>query len=127
MQNEIDFYLASSEGYNLEKPRKCQRMVRLKNESRDNLLLIKIDPPIVGQQYGLGSKDIDEIIIATRFKNESLFPIQKWPIHVYVLRPLINISSDTKEIKNENMKLIAWAELYPDEVSARKKSVSENS
>ena len=42
-----DFYLASSEGYNMEEPRRCWKVMRFPTAWRhDDLLLMKIDPPL---------------------------------------------------------------------------------
>jgi hypothetical protein len=48
-----DFYLASSEGYGLETPRRCYRLRRILGRSDDDYLIVKVDPPIIGQRYVL--------------------------------------------------------------------------
>ena len=83
-----DFYLASSEGYDMEEPRKCYKIKKL-NGIKNDYLLIKIDPPIIGQKYGLGGKDIDKVLVFTRHVGASLFPINKWPVYVHIARLLI--------------------------------------
>jgi hypothetical protein len=71
-----DFYLASSEGYGMESPRRCKPIKRLRAENRDDYLLIIIDPPLNGQRFGPGDCDIDQVIVATRHAGQSLFPIR---------------------------------------------------
>jgi len=51
-----DFYLASSEGYDLEEPRRCFQIKRMRGDFRDDYLLVRIDPPINGQKYGFGGE-----------------------------------------------------------------------
>jgi hypothetical protein len=75
-----DFFLASSEGYRLEEPRSCKCIKRARSDDRDDLLLVKVEPPIIGQPYGLGGRDIDTLLVATRHKGDSLFPIKEWPV-----------------------------------------------
>jgi hypothetical protein len=117
--SEPDFYLASTEGYNLEEPRRCWRVKRLATTNRNDFLLARIDPPIVGQAYGLGGRDIDVVVFATRLKGESLFPVNEWPVSVYVVRPLIGDPQLRDQLRQDEFELIAWAELYQTEESAR--------
>ena len=121
--DEPDFFLASSEGYRLDEPRSCKRVKRLCSDTRDDLLLIKIEPPLIGQPYGLGGQDIDTLLIATRHKGDSLFPITEWPLFVHVARLLIDNPEDQEIIYDKEFESIAWAELYPNETAARAKAI----
>jgi len=116
-----NFYLASSESYNLSEPRKCYTIKRISGQYRDDYLLIKIDPPIIGQLYGLGDQDIDKVIVATRHEGFSLFPITKWPVYVHVARLLIDNPESREKIYSKEIKEIGWAELYETEAAAIKK------
>jgi hypothetical protein len=53
-----DFYLASSEGYGMEEPRRGFAIRRLRGDHRDDYLLTRIDPPLIGQPFGMGAHDI---------------------------------------------------------------------
>lgn len=117
-----DFYMASSEGYGLESPRRCRRIERLKGEDRDDYLLIGIDPPLNGQEFGLGGRDLDQVVIATRHQGESLFPIRRWPVYVHVARLLVPYERQ-EIVRNSEMEPIAWAELYATEEAARVKAM----
>jgi len=117
------FYLASTEGYDLEMPRKCYLLRRLKSLNRDDLLLIKIEPPLIGQKFGLGGQDIHQVIIANRHKIGIVFPITYWPVYVYIARPLISLSDRDTEIQTTDMEVIAWGELYKTEKDAQNKNV----
>lgn len=115
-----DFFLASSEQDFLSEPRSISVIGFIKGEDRDDYLLVKIDPPLLGQPFGLGEKDISQLILATRHADSSLSCIAQWPVFVYVLRPLVSLES-REEVKNGEMELIAWAEVYKTEDAARKK------
>lgn len=121
--NNPDFYLASSEGYGLETPRRCWRIKRISTDSRDDLLLLKIDPPLIGQEYGLGSHDIEFILVATRYKGSSLFPINEWPIYVHVIRSLIDNIEHRNKLSNGEFESIGWAEIYKTEEDAQSKVI----
>jgi hypothetical protein len=118
-----DFFLASSEGYRLEEPRSCKRIKRVRSGNRDDLLLVKVEPPLIGQPYGLGGHDIDTLLIATRHKSDSLFPIKEWPVFVHVARLLIENPESREPIHDNEFELIAWAELYATEAAARAKTM----
>ncbi len=118
-----DFYLASTEGYDLEEPRKCWKIRRLSTPDRDDLLLIRIDPPLIGQKYGLGGRDIDRVIVASRHKGHTLFPITEWPVYVHVVRLLVDLPENRSELQANEFESIAWAELYKTEGDARSKTI----
>ena len=118
-----DFFLASSEGYRLEEPRSCKRIKRVRSDNRDDLLLVKVEPPLIGQPYGLGGRDIDTLLVATRHEGDSLFPINKWPVFVHVARLLIENPESREQIHDNEFESIAWAELYATEAAARPKAM----
>jgi len=51
-------------------------------------MLIKIKPPLIGQKYGLGDRDITNLILSPRFSGSSLFPVNEWPCQVLIMRIL---------------------------------------
>ncbi len=106
----------------MESPRRCRRIKRLRGESRDDYLLVEIEPPLIGQQFGLGATDISLVIVATRHEGASLFPIKKWPVYVHVARVLVENPADREDLKNTDLEEIGWAELYPTETRASAKA-----
>lgn len=82
-------------------------------------MLIAIDPPLIGQRYGLGADDIHEVVIQPRHIGVSLFPVIKWPVYVHVARLLAPLRLGSGRIQNEDLEEIAWAEIYPSEDDAR--------
>lgn len=120
--SEPDFYLASTEGYGMEEPRRCWRVKRLATSQRDDLLLARIEPPLIGQHYGLGGRDIELVLLAPRHKGASLFPVDRWPIYVHVARPLVADPEAREYLEPTDMEEVAWAELYRTEDDARRKS-----
>jgi hypothetical protein len=84
---------------------------------------VRIDPPLLGQPYGLGACNIDFVFVATRHQGSSLFPITEWPVFVHVARPLIDEPALRCALQDNELESIAWAELYPTEEAARKKEM----
>lgn len=116
---ESDFYLASTEGYRLEQPRGCKRLHRVSSDTRDDMLLVKIEPPLIGQPFGLGSRDINTVLVATRHADDSLFPIVAWPVAVHVARLLVENPEGREWLRDSEFDSIGWGELYPTLEDAR--------
>ena len=116
-----DFYLSSSEGYNLEEVRKVFIIKQLRGLHRNDFLLVLLEPAIIGQNYGLGGTDISEVVLVPRLVGESLAPIIRWPVSVHVARPLVGDLAKKGTISDDEIKLIAWAEVWPTEEDARRK------
>jgi hypothetical protein len=122
MENKADFYLTTAgESEKLAVPRACWLKGRLKDCVRDDCMLIRIEPALVGQGFGLGDKDIFDLIISPRFDGGSLFPITEWPNHVYVARILDEEIMKTLVIRSDQAELIAWGMLFKtfDEAAAQ--------
>jgi hypothetical protein len=106
----------------MEEPRRCFAVRRVRGDKRDDYLVVRIEPPVVGQPFGLGGQDIDHVILATRHVGESLFPIQRWPVFVHVARPLVPIEGRDM-LHDGELESIAWAEIYQTEDAARAKAL----
>lgn len=86
MQREPSFYLASTDSVPILTPRKCFIEERLAVEGRDDYLRVSIEPPIIGQPYGMGDRGIEDVVLATRYADTTLHPISEWPMTVFVCR-----------------------------------------
>ena len=109
---EADFVMTSSEGYNLEEPRDCVVLQWLDGDCPNRYLLVSIDPPLIGQNYGLGSRDVFEVVLASRHRGYSLCSIVEWPAYVYVALPLGDIRSKPGRLGKDDLELIGWGEIY---------------
>ena len=107
-----DFYLTSSEGHIIGEPRMCFVLRRIQYGLRKDCLLVYIDPVIDERRYGLGTKEIDEIVLATRFKGDTLIPPSRWPLDVYVLRFLTDNIHQREVFENAELSNMAWGEIY---------------
>ncbi len=107
-----DYFLTTAgEFEGLAEPRACWQKGRLRNHVRDDYMLIEIKPPLAGQGFGLGDNDIVNIIISTKHKGFSLFPITEWPSHVYVARIIDDAALQTPTFTAKQVELIAWGYL----------------
>lgn len=119
-----DFYLTSSEGYNLEEIRTCYKRKRLIGGHPDGYMLCEIAPPIIGQPYGLGGQDIHKIIIASRHGEYSIFSINEWPAYVHVARLTSDAAINKFTITENDIESIGWAEIYESSTSAKAQRVT---
>lgn len=114
-----DFYLTSSEGYDLETVKTCFKRKKLLGVNQDGYMLFDITPPLVGQKYGLGGSDISMVILASRHKEHSIFNIKEWPAYVHVARTLTENIDLRFSVKDTDMELIGWGEIYPNQHEIR--------
>jgi hypothetical protein len=124
MTTKPDFFLsAAGENEDIASPRACWQKNRLKDSMRDDHLLVEIEPPVIGQKYGLGSEDITTLILSARYDGFSLFPVREWPCHVYVARILDAAVVRTLVFTRTQVEIIAWGMIFRtlDEANAHAK------
>jgi hypothetical protein len=105
-----DFFLRLNEGTG--EPRACWCKRRLRDKARDDWMLVAIEPPVIGQPYGLGEEDIYHLLLATRLQGQGLFPVSQWPASVYVVRLLNKSVLQQEEFDNAQTQLIDWGVLH---------------
>jgi hypothetical protein len=59
-----DFYLASTDYYNVKLPRRVWRLKRMSGGGRDDLLLARIALPIIEQKHGPDTESIEIVLLA---------------------------------------------------------------
>jgi hypothetical protein len=78
---------------------------------RDDYLLISIEPPY-RHPHGIGYRDMYKLIVATRFKGFSLYPLISWPAHVFVYRIVDENIEERTEFSPGQVELVTWAMLF---------------
>lgn len=114
-----DFYLSSSDTYGLEIARRVRGIKRISIGQRDDALLAEIDSPIAAWTSKESNTSI--VILATKHKGCSLFPVSGWPLSVHVAKPLVENVQGRDHLELTEVRTIAWAELYETEQDARRK------
>src|SRR5262245_41877872 len=119
MNPSPDFFLSTAGEYEpLALPRACWQKARLRDNTRDDHMLIGIEPPLDGQRFGLGDADIKELIISSRHRCQTLYPFSEWPSYVYVARILDDAIFESLTFTREQVELIAWGTLFRTRVEA---------
>lgn len=107
------FYLTTAGEYKLlSKPRTCWFIRRLRDVNRDDYMLVKIEPPLIGQSFGLGGNDVHELLISTRHQGFSLFSKCREPMEVYVARVMDPKVLEAHSFTREQVELVAWGTVF---------------
>jgi hypothetical protein len=109
-----DFFLDPTESGDLRELRAVWIADRLRDGIRDDYMLVRIDPPLSGQLYGLGDRDIDLVLLATRHAGKTLFPVTEWPAFVYIIRIVDDSVLKTKAFSADQVQMIRWGILYKE-------------
>jgi hypothetical protein len=113
MKQSPDFFLSCAGEYKpLSEPRACWMKARLRNAARDDYMLIQIKPPLIGQPFGLAQDNIRQLIISARLEGDTLYPITRWPISVYVSRILDEAILKACLFEKNQVELIAWGMIF---------------
>lgn len=96
----------------------------MSDEYRDDYMLIDIDPPLTGARFGLGGEKITSLVIASRHRGQTLYPVSEWPSYVYVARIVDNKSPSTSALATGQIELIAWGAIFKSLGEASKYAAS---
>lgn len=113
MTKPPDFYLTTAGEYEpLAAPRACRQRARLHDELRDDYMLVDIEPPLPGQRLGLGGYDVTSLVLSSRHRGQTLYPVSEWPTYVYVAHVLDNEIPSSGMLSKGQLKLIAWGAIF---------------
>jgi hypothetical protein len=90
----------------LQPPRGCWQICPLRTESRKDLLLVRIDPPVLYRNL-----QQEKLILASRYSTQSVLSINEWPIHVHVAIGPAS-AEHTGFVADLDLETIAWAAAY---------------
>jgi len=106
----------------LSEVRECKLICPMQFESGKNCGLFEIAPPIIGQEFGLGGIDIDELLIIPRHEGESVLSPDKFPVFCYAARSLRN-KFEERVVRSEEVQNIGRCELYSSREDAENSSL----
>jgi hypothetical protein len=92
--------------------RRCSIIGKLADDEGRDYLWVRVDPPVIGQTYGLGEQDLSDLLLLPHFERASLFPISQYPMPVYILRALEQGVFQGLPLSADKLGLAAWGELY---------------
>jgi hypothetical protein len=113
-QAAADFFLGSSDSRgDFARARAAWARARLMGPHKAEYLWIRFEPPLVGQAFGLGGRDIHDLILSPHHEGSTLFPINEFPLHVYIHRALNDRLFEQLSFDKDDVSMEAWGELYP--------------
>jgi hypothetical protein len=114
-----DFYLTTAGEYGpLSEPRACRQLARLYDHRRGDYMLVDIQPPLLGQHFGLGQTEVASLVISTRHRGQTLYPISEWPSYVYVSRLVKGPASSGAPLLEGDLEPVAWGAIFKSLQSA---------
>jgi hypothetical protein len=112
-----DFFLTTEGEYNaLTEPRACWNLGRLRDDRRDDYMLVEIDPPFVDQLAGI-SQPTNRLLLSSKFEGMSLYKDTRGPLPVYVTHILDPSIIKSGYFGKGQVALIAWG--YITDVPSR--------
>ena len=113
MGQESALYLASRETAAPFGPIECFVEQRLSGRKEgDDYLRVRIEPAIIDQPYGLGDKNIEDVVLATRYAGSTLHPVNEWPMVVFVCRIVNENIRGAGQASARDLEVILIGELY---------------
>jgi len=73
---------------------------------------VKLDPPVIGQPWGLGGVVLEFFVLANRHEGAHLLPITEFPCFVHIARPLSDDVMHKDIVSASELQTVAWGELY---------------
>jgi hypothetical protein len=120
IQPKPDFYLASTEGFGLNRPHACWLQGRVRHGYRDDIALVTVSPSVDVVARDGTITSLDYLALAGRHVGPSIFDDHEWPFYVHIARPLEDVSISTTSMAKAALENVAWGEIYRTTEEARK-------
>ncbi len=104
------YFLSSLESARLEPVRSCEVVESLVLDTGKRAVLGRIDPPVVGQDFG--RDDIDTVFLTARHEGASVDPVSEFPLFVFVAVAKTAGRALVSPVRAEELEIIGWGELY---------------
>lgn len=108
---EPDCFLTSGEEVFWSQPRAAWRLgVAAGPDPHRSLLVLRIDPPAIGQRFGLGGEDVREIVVTPVTRRDSVDPLRP-PVDVHLLLPRRPWTPDVDRLGEADLSLVGRGKL----------------
>jgi hypothetical protein len=104
-------FLTSGEEVFWAQPRAAWRLgVAAGPDPHRSLLVLRIDPPAIGQRFGLGGEDVSEVVVTPVSPRDSVDPL-RLPVDVHLLLPRRPWTPDVERLGEADLSLVGRAKL----------------
>ncbi len=110
-----EYYLSSLDSYKFQQSRRFEiiKLISISSESAlKDAWIVKINPNLIGQDFGLGNEDIDYLVLTARHKGVKINNIKEFPCFVYIMRIKDNRIPLEDVLESKVIEVIAWGEIY---------------
>jgi hypothetical protein len=105
-------YLSSLDSRTFQTVRRCVFVRETSFPSGKVAVVARIDPPVIGQYFNLG-RDVDTVLITSRFEGDSIGDIRSFPFFVHIAVPKRQpMDLESPMVDPDEFDVVAWAELY---------------
>ncbi|MDR1779057.1 MAG: hypothetical protein LBR14_04860 [Clostridiales Family XIII bacterium] len=119
MGNVPDFYLTCIEVNYVFDVRSCYIERRLRIGNNNDYLLTRVCPPILPDYETI---EVSQVLLAVRFVGSTLFPINEWPMEVYVCKMLDEAAILTGTATASDFEVILWGRLHKSYDEAKRET-----
>jgi hypothetical protein len=113
------FYLGSAEFTgDFARPRACWPQCLLGGPDSREYLWVRVAPAVIGQAFGLGGRDLEDLVLSPRHLGSSLAITGEQPVavHIYIVRNEGILKSHSFGARDVEM--VAWGEIYRSQSDA---------
>lgn len=115
------FYLGSTElSGDFARARACRIRDRLRGPDAREYLWVRVSPPVIGQPFGLGGRDIEDLVLAPRYMGAVLSPPSEHPLAVQIYIARNDSILRAGQFTAGDVEMVAWGEVYQSEALAAK-------
>lgn len=107
------YYLSSMESREVLADTRIVQVFRdVRFSSGKPAVLAFVDPPIIGQRFGMGGQDIDTVLLTHAHKGDPVNPSGPFPVFVHVARLLVPLASIGDVVDHTELQAVGRGELY---------------
>lgn len=105
-------YLTSADDVFWSEPRTCYALgtTTVSDPSRE-VVVLRIDPPAIGQAFGLGGEDIEVLAVSPAHEGGSIKPLSSLPLDVHVLLLQVPWSGRADDLGREDLRVVGRGRL----------------
>lgn len=107
---KTELYLRSNELRDPYPAHKCRLIKRISSDIRDDMGVFKMIPPLPPHYYNTNS-DLEFVVMASKQEGDTLFPLTKLPMQVYLCSIKVPIETLDKFLSSDQLEILDWAEI----------------
>jgi hypothetical protein len=110
-------WLSSGEDVFWSEPRACHRLATLEGPGGRGVLVLRIEPPAIGQRFGTG-EDIDVVAVAPAQTGLSVAPLSPLPFDVHILLFQDGWTPARRSVSRDELRHVSRGRLMPSRSAA---------